>query len=82
MTVDELTKLLTEQIDRVPDARDVPLDTAVMIAAIARWMHINQEGFAKPDLVHMQLECQVLIEMLQGTHTALGDLAADEDEIP
>lgn len=75
MTVVELEELLTEQIDRVPQIGDVPPDVEEMIGAIAKWMHIDQEGFAKSDLIHMRLEARVLIDMLRGAYDALGDLA-------
>ena len=75
MTQDELTALLTEKYEFVPQVCDMP--TEAMLTEITRWMHIDQPGFAKGDLLHMIEECGTLIQMLQRTAWALGDLARD-----
>jgi hypothetical protein len=75
MTQDELTALLNAKLDSAYDASDVPDDTNARLAEIARWMHIDQPGFAKSGLKHMMLECSVLMYMLNRTRNALVDLA-------
>ena len=83
MTQDELESLLNRSLDAITDAHEVPDDTDAMLAEIARWMHIDQDGFARSDLVHMQLECQVLIDMLVSVRRSLADFARhakDDDE--
>jgi hypothetical protein len=75
MTVDDLYKLLSDSADATVEARECP-DMDGVLRSIAEWVHIDQKGFARSDLVHMQLECRALIGLLSGTHSALADLAS------
>ena len=77
---DELTALLSEKYETVPQVTDMP--HGAMLSAIAAWMHIDEPGFARADLRHMMEETNALIGMLQLTYTALSHLAdaARDDE--